>query len=581
MTKKRVKVAIIGFLALLIAMPSLAFAEEAAVISESEVIADTAETEVSDAELAADTVTALDSSDTLRFILTAKWGFVRGNPDLDKTLKDYSGSIAATNYENAKLKVVNKLLWERHDAIITPEDLITWTSKIYGHWDGVRVAVAAKASETITVTTVKGNVAKTAQEWFNLAAPEVVDLGNNEMLVVKIHKAPRLRKLALVWWGVNKNPTEPADDTDVGLTAYPIVDFSGSLTMDSGSYTKLSRTLRFEKHDAINEHDRNGIDWTSKISTGRDGMAAFFLPAKDAGLTSGFTLSFPSLETPWTQHYSFEDLVEGIYDTFTIGDIEYMVRAGRKNIVKQLVRAKRSGKLFMVNGNVRHEVPSTDLLTANGLDDETITEMPDEELEAFELGEDLDYPDGTVIEESGEKHVIVDGARRRMAAGKVATKVGKRRLLKKIGKRVLAKYQEAPAITSEEELPEGSLVTTEDDSAVWMIRGGKRQIFRNSKMFELHDKKFGNVQTVSTGKLQAYDWATPVKYPDGALVKVTTDPKVYLIDDGRRHWVETEEDFNGMGFEFDDIVDMPDTEFTNYGEGEPIIADELTDIVEY
>ena len=65
-----------------------------------------------------------------------------------------------------------------------------------------------------------------------------------------------------------------------------------------------------------------------------------------------------------------------------------------------------------------------------------------------------------------------------------------------------------------------------------------------------------------------------MEYPDGALVKIPTDPKVYLLSGGVRRWIETEADLAGLGFPAADIIDMPPTEITNYPEGQPIITDD-------
>jgi hypothetical protein len=556
---------IFSMLAIIIAMPTIVLAA----------------TELTNAELAADTVTSVATNDTVRFVLTAKWGFVRGNPDRDKTKKDYSGSISASNPANAKIRLVKRLLWERHDKITSKANPVSWTSLIYGHWDGVRVAVTAKANEIITVKTTKGSISKTAKEWYNLSSPEVVDFGNNEILVVNRSRAARRRRLAIIWWGAKNNPQEPTADSDNAVSDAPKIDFSGTLTMDSGSYVKLSRALRFEKNDKINAKDRDHIDWTSTITTGRDGLAVIFLPAKGAALTAGFTLEFPNLEVPFSKHYTFEELRDGVHDTITIGDQKYIIRVGLKNIVRQIVRAKGRNRLYLIEDNIKKYIPNPDILSANGLENDPIVEMPTAELEAYETGDNLDYPDGTVIEEGNNKYIISNGFRRKLKTNKVVQKLIAKRLRKKIQPGILSKYRQAPDITSEDELPDGSLVTTPDDSAVWMIRGGKRQVFSHARVFRLHKLKFDNVQTISKEKLQAYAWDAPVKYPDGSLVKIPTDPKVYLIQNGKRRWIETEKDFKGLGFRFQDVVDMPVSESINYPDADPVIADEATDVVEY
>lgn len=537
-------------------------------------------TDLSTAELTADSVSAPMTSDTIRFVMTAKWGFVRGNPDADRTTKDYSGSISSSNSNNAKVRLVKKLLFEKNDSITSKLNPVSWTSKIDGHWDGVQVAVTAKASETITVVAGQGSSAKTAQEWFTLKTSEVVDLGNNEMLVIKIHPAKRLRHSVLIWWGAKHNSVEPATDTDIASTEWPKVDFSGSLTMDDESYVKLLRTLRFESNDSINEKDRDHINWTSHITSGRDGLATLFVPGRAISLTDGFTLSLPNLDSAWSKHYSFEELIEGSRETVTIGDKEYIVVVGKKNFVKKLIRNKKNKKLYMIDGNVKQYIPSTAVLDANGLSGEDPVEMTNDELEAFEQGDNLNYPDGTVLEQGNSKYIVGNGVKRLLKTSKIASRI-KSKLLKRLQSSELSNFETGPEVNSEDEYPDGSLVKTSGSSAVWMIRGGKRQVFSNLQVFNLHKKSFDSVQSVTKDKLQSYGWAPPVEYPDGSLVKAPTDPKVYLIKGGTRHWIESENDFKGLGYKFSQIRDLPDTELVNYPEGDTVIGDEISDVAEY
>lgn len=49
-------------------------------------------------------------------------------------------------------------------------------------------------------------------------------------------------------------------------------------------------------------------------------------------------------------------------------------------------------------------------------------------------------------------------------------------------------------------------------------------------------------------------------HPDGTLIKVPNDPKVYVLDGGRKHWMEDEQVFWSYNFDFDNLTLVSDSE---------------------
>lgn len=540
-------------------------------------------TRLSDAEISADNVFAPTDNDLIEFTLDVRWGYVRGNENLEKSEKNYDGSIIVGNINEGKVGLVKKLLFENHDSINSERNPVAWSSKIFGHWDGVQVHLLAEGGADIVVRAGDYSISKTASQWFALGGPAIDRTDDGQMLVVKVNKKKHRRHGLLVWWGKkDQKPLcpEPTDDTVSCLAITPTVDFSGSLTMDTDAFVKLKRSLRFEDNDSINEHDRNHIAWTSSITTGRDGLYSLILPNRDALLTSGFTIKFDNIDSGWSKHYTFEDIKNGDKETIDIDGIEYIVVIGRKHIVKQLVKAKKSRRLYLIENDVKHEVDSNDVLAANGFGEDEAVLVDDDELETYEDGDDLQYPNGTIVEDGSNTYVIEDGQRRRLATSEVVEDFtdAKRLFTRRISQLRLGKFVIGKDITDGDKITDESLIKVEGDTAVWRIRGNKRQVFTHLRIFDLHRLSFNLVRTITQEKFQEFDWSPPVTYPDGALVKIPTDPKVYLLKGGLRHWVETEADLKGLGFDFSDIIDMPPTEITNYPEGDSVVADEASDI---
>ena len=63
------------------------------------------------------------------------------------------------------------------------------------------------------------------------------------------------------------------------------------------------------------------------------------------------------------------------------------------------------------------------------------------------------------------------------------------------------------------------------------------------------------------------------EYPDPILLKCTTSPHIYLLDDGQKRWIDTIETFNARGYVWRDVHFIPCTILRGLPDGTPIPAD--------
>ncbi len=69
-------------------------------------------------------------------------------------------------------------------------------------------------------------------------------------------------------------------------------------------------------------------------------------------------------------------------------------------------------------------------------------------------------------------------------------------------------------------------------------------------------------------------------HPNGTLVKVPEDPKVYVLDDGERVWFEDESVFWSYNYDFSDLTLISSEERDCYGSGSDLAQDSLIDAAE-
>ena len=121
-----------------------------------------------------------------------------------------------------------------------------------------------------------------------------------------------------------------------------------------------------------------------------------------------------------------------------------------------------------------------------------------------------------------------------------------------------------------------TLIKASTDAVYYCGNDSKRYVFPNQRIYDSWYEDFSEVITISDEELASAKLGGNVTYrPGTALVKITTDPKVYAVDSGGiLRWVTSEEIATALyGSNWKNAVqDIPDAFFINYRIGLPITS---------
>ena len=119
------------------------------------------------------------------------------------------------------------------------------------------------------------------------------------------------------------------------------------------------------------------------------------------------------------------------------------------------------------------------------------------------------------------------------------------------------------------------LAKSELASTVYCLRiDGTRSVFPSDDAFHSWFADFTGVATLTVDQLAMYRLSSDVTMKPGSLIKIESDPKVYLVSDidGTLRWIPTEERAKELygdgwaGF----VKDVPVTFFSSYTIGAPL-----------
>lgn len=119
------------------------------------------------------------------------------------------------------------------------------------------------------------------------------------------------------------------------------------------------------------------------------------------------------------------------------------------------------------------------------------------------------------------------------------------------------------------------LAKIEESNTVYCLHAdGTRAVFPNDATYHTWFGDFSGVMTVQPEQLASYQLTQNVTMKPGTMVKIQTDPKVYMVSNvgGTLRWIENENraiELYGEGWA-GFVQDVPDTFFINYKVGVPI-----------
>lgn len=102
--------------------------------------------------------------------------------------------------------------------------------------------------------------------------------------------------------------------------------------------------------------------------------------------------------------------------------------------------------------------------------------------------------------------------------------------------------------TVQTQIGEGSLFKSTADSAIYVLRGGKKLHIPSWNAFTGAGYKIADVKSISSSDVSSY--------ANAALIKVSGDSKVYYIENNKKRHIPTAAVFTGYNFNWGDIVDV-------------------------
>jgi hypothetical protein len=218
-----------------------------------------------------------------------------------------------------------------------------------------------------------------------------------------------------------------------------------------------------------------------------------------------------------------------------------------------LVKATNENKVYLIRDGQKRWITSYATL-ATRYNPDYIIEIDPSELDSYEEGPAIKFPLYALVKTpNGAIYLIADEEKRMIVSWEVFRTIGfNPEEVEDISFKDLAGIPSGKALTLYDAYPVGGVLKSQTTDKIYYVESGMKYLIVSE---ELADIRFSQMTITDADEteLEQYELGNPIKLKDGILVKDPDSSQVYVIANGQRRSIPTEQVFNSFGFKWTNV----------------------------
>ncbi len=187
----------------------------------------------------------------------------------------------------------------------------------------------------------------------------------------------------------------------------------------------------------------------------------------------------------------------------------------------------------------------------------------------YPAGAPLGFREGSVVRAGGRLWVISEGRRRPTSLDTLAAMGYDPRSVVDAAASELAPHPVGAELTAGMMRPNGAALRGLVLPSAWKVAGGGRPLI-SERIRSSHGIRAVDLVGPADAEIAAAASAAPIGFRDGALIRTSASPRVYVIADGMRRWISSHRRFVDLGYRGDNILQATEQEASLHPEGPPL-----------
>jgi hypothetical protein len=261
-------------------------------------------------------------------------------------------------------------------------------------------------------------------------------------------------------------------------------------------------------------------------------------------------------------------IFNGNYNTYKLFN-DYFPKVSRLYPDGSIIQAEGDPRVWLIASGKKKPFANWSAF-ASRFHPSQIVKVSSEELQNYPLGDEIKFANYSIVQTPDKKiYLLVNKEKKQIISTTVFKKIGfNSEEIEPATVEDLASYSLGKAITATSTYVTGALLQDSKTGEIFYVENGVRSLV--DKVL-LNIKYLGEKITKKTTKeLSAYTITTPILLDDGALVRTTNYPTIYLISNGQKRAFTSDEVFNKLNYNTANIIPVTSQFLYNYSQGEPI-----------
>ncbi|MFZ2978406.1 MAG: hypothetical protein WA057_01905 [Candidatus Magasanikiibacteriota bacterium] len=234
-----------------------------------------------------------------------------------------------------------------------------------------------------------------------------------------------------------------------------------------------------------------------------------------------------------------------------------------------LARGFTDPTVYLIQNSEKRAIKSMAVLMSR-FDPKMIVKIPDSELNNIPNGKDISLPNYSILKQ-GIKYYLVDfDTIRPFESYEVVKQLGYNPgEIVEVQSDDLEGYHIGKTIELDNTNPFGRLVRINENKKLYYIKDNIIHPITDEKIAKIN---FPNIteEKINMVDIQNYEIGEMLKYKDGTLLGITGSNKIYVIENGKKRHIASEEVYNAYGYNWNNIVWTDEFTGINHPTAQPI-----------
>jgi len=218
-----------------------------------------------------------------------------------------------------------------------------------------------------------------------------------------------------------------------------------------------------------------------------------------------------------------------------------------------VLKAKDSDDLWLIRNDERHLYSSMAVfLSRHDLNE--VIEVDSSELKNYEEGTPVKFANYSLIQSGrGMKFLLVDDTKRPFLTEKIFKQLGYHpdEVIEATDEE-LQEYKNGRFISELDIFPMGAIVRSPVSDDLYYVHNGEKAVIMSDSILKNRLQR-QSIIDIAADELRIFKLVKPLKFKEGTLVKGEHERTVYIISDGMKLPIPSEETFLGMGWKWENV----------------------------